>query len=90
MPHARGKIRRATATTASFGILLLISLVPFALIGPVADAQIYLWTTIAGSAGYGSSDGTNSVARFHLPTGSLQTLKATFTWPTTSTTRFAS
>ena len=69
MPHARGKIRRATATTASFGILLLISLVPFALIGPVADAQIYLWTTIAGSAGYGSADGTNSVARFHLPTG---------------------
>ena len=28
-------------------------------------AQPYQWTTIAGSAGYGSADGTNTDARFY-------------------------
>src|SRR6266705_5760220 len=32
-------------------------------------AQPYQWTTIAGSAGYGTADGTNSEARFWIPLG---------------------
>ena len=32
-------------------------------------AQPYQWTTIAGSAGYGSADGTNTDARFWVPMG---------------------
>ena len=34
-----------------------------------AAAQTYDWTTIAGNAGYGVADGTNSTARFSFPSG---------------------
>lgn len=33
------------------------------------QAQPYQWTTIVGSAGYGTSDGTNTDARFWIPMG---------------------
>ena len=32
-------------------------------------AQTYNWTTIAGNAGWGSTDGTNSDGRFWAPVG---------------------
>lgn len=34
-----------------------------------ASAQDYTFTTIAGNAGYGSSDGPGSAARFYQPSG---------------------
>jgi len=47
-----------------FRILLIL-----AVEAGVLHAQPYQWTTIAGSAGYGTSDGTNSDARFWTPMG---------------------
>jgi streptogramin lyase len=48
---------------AGFGIIsLLLAVTPL-------QAQIYNWTTIAGNAGWGSADGTNSDARFSAPVG---------------------
>lgn len=57
------------ALTVSGHVLLFLIVLAFTLVFPDARAQIYNWTTIAGSAGYGSVDGTNSAARFHSPTG---------------------
>src|SRR5207245_7996736 len=40
-----------------------------ALAAGTTGAQPYQWATIAGSAGYGTADGTNSDARFWVPMG---------------------
>ena len=39
------------------------------LVAPYLPAQVYAWTTIAGNAGWGSTDGTNSAGRFWAPLG---------------------
>jgi streptogramin lyase len=48
---------------ASFAIIAALSTV-----SPL-QAQTYNWTTIAGNAGWGSADGTNSDGRFSAPVG---------------------
>jgi streptogramin lyase len=48
---------------ASFAIIVALSAV-----SPL-QAQTYNWTTIAGNAGWGSADGTNSDGRFSAPVG---------------------
>lgn len=54
-------------------ILLLQSLsITFALLAglqPSAHAQVYAWSTIAGSTNVGSADGTNFTAAFNQPAG---------------------
>lgn len=47
------------------GCVLALALVA----GPEAGAHDYTFTTIAGNAGYGSSDGPGSAARFYQPSG---------------------
>lgn len=54
-------LRMSAVTTKAAGILLLLA--------TSAHSQIYNWRTIAGNAGWGSADGTNSDARFWAPVG---------------------
>lgn len=49
--------------------LLLVSLVSMFVAATPLRAQIYNWTTIAGNAGWGSADGTNSDGQFWAPYG---------------------
>src|SRR5271157_576002 len=42
---------------------------PVAALGQLNYATPYTFTTLAGSSGYGSADGTNSAARFSNPYG---------------------
>ena len=49
------------------GLLLWLAVLPLAAFGQANYATPYTFTTIAGSAGYGSADGTNSAAQFAFP-----------------------
>jgi hypothetical protein len=56
-------------TLVSGSIWLLAGMLWFAAGSTVQAQQPYTFTTIAGSAGYGSADGTNTAAHFDWPTG---------------------
>ena len=63
---------QATATFARrhFRIVLRCLISIFLIwVVPRLSGQIYNWTTIAGNAGWGSTDGTNSDGRFWAPVG---------------------
>ena len=50
-------------------LMNLLKIVLFLAALGTLQAQPYQWTTVAGSAGYGTADGTNSDARFWVPMG---------------------
>jgi hypothetical protein len=69
---AGSPLEQATATFARrhFRILLRCLISIFLIwVVPRLSGQIYNWTTIAGNAGWGSTDGTNSDGRFWAPVG---------------------
>ena len=49
------------------GVLLWLAVLPLAALGQANYATPYTFTTIAGTTGYGSVDGTNGAAQFALP-----------------------
>ena len=49
------------------GILLWLAVLPLTALGQANYATPYTFITLAGSAGYGSADGTNSGAQFAYP-----------------------
>ena len=49
------------------GVLLWLAVLPLAALGQANYTTPFTFTTIAGSAGYGSTDGTNSAAQFASP-----------------------
>ena len=51
------------------GVLLWLAVLPLAAFGQANYATPYTFTTLAGSSGSGSADGTNSAARFAWPCG---------------------
>jgi streptogramin lyase len=49
------------------GVLLWLAILPLAALGQADYATPYTFITIAGSAGYGSADGTGNAAQFAFP-----------------------
>jgi hypothetical protein len=65
MMNPKSLFRRLAGTLP--GVLLWLAVLPLAALGQANYATPYTFTTIAGSAGYGSADGTNGAAQFAFP-----------------------
>jgi sugar lactone lactonase YvrE len=65
MMNPKGPFRRLAGT--GLGVLLWLAVLPLASLGQANYATPYTFITLAGSAGYGCADGTNSAAQFAYP-----------------------
>src|SRR6516225_2956048 len=63
-----GRIERTNSMrfVKTLGPTVILSLISSSAV--IGQTKVYNFVTIAGNAGYGSADGTNSAALFHDPT----------------------